>query len=170
MVLGFSTALAGGLIRNLMIGAVPPSALRDWRYPVTAFMGAALVFFMHNHIRAIPNQVITILDAAALALFAVAGTEKALLYRMHPLVAVLLGTITGVGGGTVRDILLARVPVVLRADVYATAALLGSAVMVAGRKLRLSPPAAAMLGGTVCFVLRMVSFYEHWNLPRVMAS
>jgi uncharacterized membrane protein YeiH len=108
------------------------------------------------------------LDAAGLSLFAVAGTEKALLYDMHPFIAILLGTVTGVGGGTVRDVLLARVPNVLHADIYATAAMAGAAVMIAGRKLKIPHTWAALLGGMTCFVLRMVSLWRHWNLPRVM--
>jgi uncharacterized membrane protein YeiH len=79
-----------------------------------------------------------------------------------------LGGITGVGGGTVRDIFLAQVPNVLRSDIYATAALAGAAVMLAARKLRVPPVWAAILGGVVCFLLRMVSVWRHWNLPHVM--
>ena len=125
MVLAFATALAGGVIRDLLIGAVPPNSLRDWRYSAMAFTGAAIVFFLYRFVQGIPSAVIVVLDAAGLALFAVAGTEKALLYKMHPFLAILLGTNTGVGGGTVHDILLAQVPVVLRTDVYATAAMAG---------------------------------------------
>ena len=110
LVLAFATALRGGIIRDVLIGAVPPSALRDWRYPTTAFGGAAIVFFFHRFVQGIPAPVILILDAAGLALFAIAGTEKALLHNMSPLIAALLGTITAVGGGTIRDILLARIP------------------------------------------------------------
>ena len=167
MVLAFSTALAGGIFRDLLIGDVPPSALRDWRYSAIAFTGGAIVFFLHRFVQGIPNSVIVVLDAAGLALFAVAGTEKALLYKMHPFVAILLGTITGVGGGTVRDILLAQVPVVLRADVYATAAMAGAAAMILGRRLGLSSTLAAFVGGMLCFVLRLVSVWQHWNLPTV---
>jgi len=167
MILGFSTALAGGIFRDLLIGAVPPSSLRDWRYAATAFTGAAIVFFLHRYLQEIPSNVIIVLDAAGLSLFAVAGTEKAFVYEMHPLISVLMGAITGVGGGTVRDIFLARVPMILRTDIYATAALAGSAAMVIGRRLGLSPTAAAVLGGVVCFLLRMVSVWRHWNLPTV---
>ncbi len=167
MVLAFSTALAGGIFRDLLIGAVPPNALRDWRYSAMAFTGAAVVFFLHHFVQTIPNTTLVVLDAAGLSLFAVAGTEKALLYKIHPFIAILLGTITGVGGGTVRDILLARIPLVLRADVYATAAMAGSAAMIIGREIKLSPTVAAFLGGTVCFVLRLVSVWRHWNLPTV---
>ncbi len=107
------------------------------------------------------------LDAACLALFAVAGTEKALTYQIHPFIATLMGTITAVGGGTVRDVLLAEIPMVLHADVYATAAFAGSVAMVVSRKLGLRPVPSAVLGGVVCFVLRLVSVQRHWNLPRV---
>ena len=105
-----------------------------------------------------------------LALFAVAGTEKALQFKMHPFIAALMGMITGVGGGVVRDVLLAHAPRILRADVYATAALAGAVIMLAARKLRLSPTSAAILGGTVCFLLRMISVWRHWNLPKVGAA
>jgi uncharacterized membrane protein YeiH len=167
MVLAFATALGGGIIRDLLIGAVPPNSLRDWRYSAVVFTGAGIVFFLHSFVQAIPGGVLILLDAAGLALFAVAGTQKALIYKMHPFIAVLLGAITGVGGGTIRDIFLARIPNVLRADVYATAALAGSAVMVIARRLGVPPAVAAVLGGVVCFSLRMVSVWRHWNLPRV---
>jgi uncharacterized membrane protein YeiH len=168
MVLAFSTALAGGIFRDILIGAIPPSSLRDWRYSAMAFTGAAIVFFSYRFLQGIPSEVILVLDAAGLALFAVAGTEKALLYEMHPFIAILMGTITGVGGGTVRDIFLARVPNVLRSDIYATAAMAGAAVMIAARKLKISHTWAAVLGGVFCFALRMVSVWRHWNLPKVM--
>jgi uncharacterized membrane protein YeiH len=166
MVLAFATALGGGLIRDLLIGAVPPAALRDWRYPGMAFAGAVIVFFLYRFVQGIPESSLIVLDAAGLALFAVAGTEKALLYKMPAFVAVLLGTVTAVGGGTVRDVFLAQVPRVLRADVYATAALAGSAVLIGATKLRVRPTLAAIAGGTVCFGLRLVSVWQHWNLPR----
>jgi uncharacterized membrane protein YeiH len=167
MVLAFSTALAGGIMRDLLIGAVPPQSLRDWRYPTIAFTGAALVFFLHPILENLPPQPLIILDAAALALFAVAGTEKARNYKMHPFVAVLLGTVTAVGGGTIRDIFLAQIPNVLKADVYATAAMLGSIVMLTARRLGMGNTASAILGGVACFAIRLISVWRHWNLPHV---
>jgi uncharacterized membrane protein YeiH len=154
MVLAFAMALGGGIIRDLLIGAVPPNSLRDWRYSAVVFTGAAIVFFLHRFVQGIPNGVMIVLDAAGLALFAVAGTQKALIYRMHPFIAILLGTITGVGGGTIRDMSLARIPTVLRADVYATAAMAGSAAMIVGRKLRLLLP--CLPSWVVLFVLGSV--------------
>ena len=166
MVLAFATALAGGIIRDLLIGATPPASLRDWRYSAMAFTGGAIVFFLHRYVLGVPGPVMLVLDAAALALFAVAGTEKALDFEVHPFIAILLGGMTAVGGGTLRDILLARVPLVLRAEVYATAALAGSALLVIGRKLRLSATQAAVVGGGFCFLLRIISVWQHWNLPK----
>jgi uncharacterized membrane protein YeiH len=170
MVLAFATALGGGIIRDLLIGATPPAALRDWRYSATAFTGGMTVFFLHHYVVAIPMPVMVVLDAAALALFAIAGTEKALLFNVHPFIAILLGGITAVGGGTIRDIFLAHVPSVLRSEVYATAALLGSALMIAARKLRLSPTQAAVVGGAACFLLRVISVWQHWNLPKAISN
>ena len=167
MVLAFSTALAGGIIRDVLIGAAPPAALRDWRYAATAFAGAALVFGWDDFVRQIPYADLMVADAAGLGLFAVAGTGKALNYNMPPFIAILLGGITGVGGGTVRDILLSRVPTVLWSDVYATAALAGAAIMVAGLKLRLPPAFMTVVGAVACFLLRVVSVWWHWSLPRV---
>lgn len=100
MVLAFSTALAGGIIRDLLIGDVPPASLRDWRYAAIAFAGGAVAFALYRIVQGIPSNLIMVLDAAGLSLFSVAGTEKALVHKMHPFVAALLGTITGVGGGT----------------------------------------------------------------------
>jgi uncharacterized membrane protein YeiH len=164
IILAFATAVGGGITRDLLIGAVPPAALRDWRYPALAFSGGFFVFFLHPFVLGLHPTALMVMDAAALSLFAVAGTEKALVYGMHPFVAVMLGTITGAGGGTIRDIFLARVPLVLYTEVYAIAAIIGSTCLVIGRKLRMSP--AAMLGGTVCFLLRVIAAWQHWHLPK----
>jgi uncharacterized membrane protein YeiH len=170
MVLGFSTALGGGVIRDVLIGATPPSAIRDWHYTLVAFIAAALTFFFAPALRLLPHPVLIALDAAGLSLFAVAGTEKALAFGIHPFSAVLMGTITGVGGGTLRDLLLAQVPAVLRVDIYATAALFGAVIVVAGRALKARPALVGMAGGIGCFVLRLVSVWQHWHLPIAMSG
>jgi len=169
MVLAFATALGGGIIRDLLIGASPPNSIRDWRYGAIAFAGAFAMFLFPNPVHGIPPSVLMVLDAAGLGLFAVAGAEKALAYGIHPFIAILMGGITGVGGGTIRDVLLAQVPTVLRADVYATAALAGAAVVVVGLKLKLPRVPVAIAGGVICFLLRVVSVWRHWNLPHVPA-
>lgn len=167
MVLAFSTALAGGVVRDLLIGAVPPESIKNWRYVATAFTAAVLTFFFYRMVQAFPATLLMVLDAGGLALFAVAGTEKALEYGIHPFMAALLGTITGVGGGTIRDIFLAHVPRVLQSDIYATAALAGAVVLIVTRRIGAPPTAAACAGGGCCFALRVVAATWHWNLPRI---
>jgi uncharacterized membrane protein YeiH len=170
MVLAFSTALGGGIIRDLLIGAAPPASIRDWHYPTIAFAGATAAFLFHGAVAAVPADVIVVFDAAGLSLCAIAGAMKASAYGLHPIIAVMMGMITGCGGGTIRDVLLARVPGVLRTDVYATAAAAGAAVLILGLKLRLNPTATAILGGLVCFGLRLLAHWEHWNLPRALGN
>lgn len=165
MVLGFTTALGGGIIRDVLIGAVPPAAIREWHYGAVAFLGAACAFFLKPLGQDIPAHLLLVLDAAGLGLFAVAGAGKALSFQINPFVSILMGGITGVGGGTVRDVLLNHVPTVLRADIYATAALLGAAIMVIGIRLKQNPVWMSVIGGVACFLLRLVSAWEHWNLP-----
>ena len=167
LVLAFSTALGGGVIRDVLIGAAPPNALRDWRYAALAFAGGTLTFLFYRQIVLIPPMALLGLDAAGLALFAVAGTEKSLEMGISPLIATLMGTVTAVGGGTVRDVLLTHIPAVLRTDIYATAALFGSLVLVILRKLGLRPKPAAFFGFLACFLLRIVSIRLHWHLPHL---
>jgi uncharacterized membrane protein YeiH len=168
MVLSFVTALGGGIIRDLLPKDIPPGSIRDWRYGAVAFAGGAATFFLYEHVLRVPRPVIIVLDAAGLSLFAVAGAAKALAFDINPFIAVLMGCITGAGGGTVRDVLLAQVPIVLRADVYASVALAGAAVTVIGSRYLKMPRSSAMTFGAVCcFALRLISVCEHWNLPKL---
>jgi uncharacterized membrane protein YeiH len=126
-----------------------------------------IVFFFHRFVQEVPVMAMLTLDAAGLGLFSISGAGKALEYDIHPLMAIVMGGITGVGGGTLRDLLLAQVPTVLRADVYATAALLGAAILVVGLQLNLPRVAVAVAGGLACFLLRMAAIVFHWNLPKI---
>jgi uncharacterized membrane protein YeiH len=116
------------------------------------------------------NQDVLLLaiDLIGTFVFAVAGVGKALEYGITPLLAVMMGAVTGAGGGTVRDVLLAQVPGVLHSDVYAAAALAGATVVVVGLKMKMQRGLAMTLGAGACFVLRMVATWKHWNLPKVM--
>jgi uncharacterized membrane protein YeiH len=106
-----------------------------------------------------------LLDAAGLAFFCVAGTQKALAFGLEPLMAALLGMLTGIGGGMVRDILLAEIPSVLRSELYAVAALAGAAVVVGGQWAGVSPVLAAVAGGASCFAIRIIALRRGWRLP-----
>ncbi|WP_321951676.1 trimeric intracellular cation channel family protein [Burkholderia cenocepacia] len=170
MVLSLVVALGGGVIRDLLIGARPPSAVSDWRYPALAFAAGLFAFVFHARVASFPPSLLTALDAAGLALFAVAGAVKALEFRVHPFIATLMGAVTGCGGGVVRDLLLARIPVVLVTDIYASAALLGAVVVVSCRRLGCPAVVAAVLGGVACFALRMAAVRFGWQLPKIAAG
>ena len=167
LVLSFAAASAGGIMRDLLIGSVPPVAIRDWRYLAASLLAGLLVFIWFPRSRRLPRarNLVLIFDAAGLGLFAVAGTQKALGYGLNPVTAALLGMLTGIGGGMLRDVLVAEIPNVLRADLYAVAALAGAVVVVAGHLLAAEPTGAAILGAAVCFCLRLFAIRRGWQLP-----
>jgi uncharacterized membrane protein YeiH len=164
MALSFAAANSGGITRDLLIGAVPPAAFSDGRYLAVSLAAGILTFFWHPAIERLHSSVL-VFDAAGLALFAVSGAEKALAFGLSPVMAALLGMITGIGGGMVRDVLLVEVPTVLRSEIYAIAALAGAAVVVAGHVLLLPSPAVALAGALLCFGIRMLAIVHSWNLP-----
>ncbi|HEY3580454.1 MAG TPA: trimeric intracellular cation channel family protein [Pyrinomonadaceae bacterium] len=167
LVLSFAAASAGGIMRDLLIGAVPPAAISDWRYLAVSLLAGLVVFFWYpisERLRNLSNHVL-IFDAAGLALFAVVGTQKALGYRLNPLMAALLGMLTGIGGGMLRDVLITEVPTVLRAELYAVAALAGAVVVVVGQVLNLSPTGTAITGAALCFSIRLIAIRRGWHLP-----
>ena len=165
IVLSLATALGGGVMRDVILGAQPPEALRGWPMVTTALGGGLMTYFFFQAVEEIPEAALVVIDAAGLSLLAVAGAEKALEYKLTPIAAVMIGAITGVGGFTIRDILLAEVPAVLRVDFLASAALIGATVLVLARAFRVSPEKAALLGGSVCFFLRVTAVWRHWQLP-----
>ncbi|RYZ69828.1 MAG: trimeric intracellular cation channel family protein, partial [Lysobacteraceae bacterium] len=128
LVVSFAAATAGGISRDVLIGATPVAALSDWRYPAISLAAGAITFFWAPLIERLQYPV-RMFDAMGLALFAVAGTQKALAFGLTPPMAAAMGMLTGIGGGIARDILLARVPLVLQAELYAVAALAGAAVV-----------------------------------------
>jgi uncharacterized membrane protein YeiH len=167
LVLSFAAASAGGIMRDLLIGSVPPAAISDWRYLAVSLLAGLVMFFWYpisERLRNLSNHVL-IFDAAGLALFAVVGTQKALGYRMNPVMAPLLGMLTGIGGGMLRDVLVAQVPTVLRAELYAVAALAGAVVVVVGHVLNLPPTTMAIAGAGLCFGIRLIAIWRGWHLP-----
>jgi uncharacterized membrane protein YeiH len=167
-VVSFATACSGGIARDLLIGAVPPAAFIDWRYGAAALVAGLLAFRWHALVCRMQNPV-RVFDAAGLALFAVTGAHKALAFGLHPVMAALLGMLTGIGGGMVRDILLAQVPMVLRSDLYAVAALAGAGVVAIGSQFGLAPVVTALTGALLCFGLRLAAIHQAWHLPRAQA-
>jgi len=164
LVLSFVAANSGGIVRDVLIGAVPPAALQDWRYVGVSLLAGVVTLFFRSTVERQRNPV-QIFDAAGLALFAVSGAHKALVFHLGPIPAALLGMVTGIGGGVLRDLLVAEVPAVLRADVYAVAALAGALVVVCGAWLGVPSAVATSAGALLCFALRFIALQRGWRLP-----
>lgn len=169
LVLSFAAANFGGITRDVLIGAIPPGAINDWRYLIVSLAAGFLTFYFSPVIVRLWSPVL-LFDAAGLALFAVSGAQRALNYGLTPVTATLLGMLTGIGGGMARDILLAEIPAVLRSDLYAVAALAGAAIVVAGHILHLPVVPVAIAGVVLCFGLRVLAIRNDWQLPVAKTS
>jgi len=163
--IAFTVACGGGIIRDICIGVIPPAGLSTWYYLVTAMVAAILTIWLYPIVQKM-NRPVILFDAAGLALFAVTGARKALFFGHNGEVAVLLGIVTAVGGGIIRDILLNRIPVVLEKEIYASAAFLAALIVVSGNYFGwLTNDWMSVIALIVCFTLRMLALRYHWNLP-----
>jgi len=164
LVLSFAAASSGGIMRDLLIGSVPPAAVKEWWYVAVSLAAGLTMFYWHPRFHRLRSMIL-VFDAAGLAVFAVAGAQKALAFGIGPMQAALLGMLTGVGGGIARDLLVNEVPTVLRSELYAIAALAGALIVVGGHVLQLNPTAAAIGGAVLCFAIRMIAIRRGWRLP-----
>jgi uncharacterized membrane protein YeiH len=164
----FVAACGGGVIRDLCLGAVPPVGLADWRYLAVALLAAALATAARSLVARLLRPV-ALFDAVGLSLFAVTGAQKAIALGHGAQVAILLGVVTAVGGGMLRDVLLARVPAVLQREIYASAALLGAAIEVGGLRLGWESGWRTWTALAACAALRLLSIHRGWHLPRMGA-
>jgi uncharacterized membrane protein YeiH len=164
LVLSFAAGNSGGITRDVLIGAIPPGAVNDWRYLGISLFAGVITFYFSPLIVRMSNLVL-LFDAAGLALFAVSGASKALAYGLNPVMAIMLGMVTGIGGGMARDVLLAEIPTVLRAELYAVAALAAAAVVVIGHSLELPVAPVTAVALILCFWLRVMAIRRGWRLP-----
>lgn len=162
--LGMITALGGGTIRDVFLGALPPATFVDWRYLAVAASGGLIAFLVGHYLERIYGA-INVLDAAGLSLFAVTGALKALDLGFGPAQAVVVGGITGVGGGTLRDVLIRQVPAVLSSGLYAVPAIVGATVVVLADVFDVRGPVAAVGAAAVCFAIRMLGVHFDVNAP-----
>jgi uncharacterized membrane protein YeiH len=165
LVLSLVAATTGGIFRDVLIGAIPPATLADWRYLAISLSAGILTFYWFPLIDRLKSPV-HLFDAAGLALFAVSGAQKALAYGLDAPMAALLGMLTGIGGGMARDVLLNEIPAVLRAELYAVAALAGAGAVVIGESLGLPSTATTLTGALLCLGLRLGGIYRGWHLPK----
>jgi uncharacterized membrane protein YeiH len=162
VVLAVVVGLAGGIARDVFIG-VPPAAFRDWRYMAVAGGAGVVTFVAHRSVGRLQRPIL-LLDAAGLALFSVTGARIATTHHVAAFEAVILGAITGIGGGALRDIIVREIPVVLREGLYAIPAIIGAAIAVAG-----GSTAWAIVGAVICFAIRVVGIVFDLNAPRAAA-
>ncbi|MGH7058498.1 MAG: trimeric intracellular cation channel family protein, partial [Acetobacteraceae bacterium] len=162
--LAWVVGVVGGITRDVLIGAVPPATIANWHDFAIAIGGGLVVFFAYTEEQSLSRPVL-VLDALGLSLFAVTGAEKAISYGINPVMAAVLGMISGIGGGMTRDVLANQVPFVLREDLYAIAALAAGAIVCVGHELGLSPLAPMLLGAAVCILLRMMAIFFGWRAP-----
>nr|WP_125037671.1 trimeric intracellular cation channel family protein [Nocardioides ginsengisegetis] len=164
LVLAGTTGLGGGFLRDVLIGATPPAALADWRYLLVPVGAGLLTFWFHPALGRMERSV-NVLDAFGLGLFCVTGALKALDYGLGPVPAALMGMVTGIGGGMVRDVLAGRVPTIFRGELYATPALAGAFLAVLGDHLDAPLFVTAAVGGGLCTVWRLLAIWRHWQAP-----
>jgi uncharacterized membrane protein YeiH len=162
--LSFVVSVAGGMMRDLLIGAIPPVAITDIHYFAIAMVGGLITFYWYPSVTSHQRQIL-LLDAVGLGLFAVTGAQKAIDHGINPLMAAILGMLTGIGGGMTRDVLAGDIPFVLRADLYALAALAGAGVVSIGTILNVPPTYLMLLGAAVCIFLRLMAIYRGWRAP-----
>lgn len=163
--LGMITALGGGIIRDVLLGSLPPATFSDWRYLAVAAFGSLVSFTLGRRLDRWTNPIL-VLDAAGLSLFAVSGAVVAMELGVGFGQAVILGAITGVGGGTMRDVLIGRVPIVLRSELYAIPALVAALVVVTADTLGFYGVATAVGAALLCFVIRMLGVRFDLDAPR----
>lgn len=162
--LSYVAAVAGGMMRDVLIGDLPPAAITHIHYFLIAVGGGLLTFFWYPTVASRQREIL-LFDAVGLALFAVVGTQKALAHGIHPLMAALLGMLTGIGGGMTRDILAGETPFVLRSELYAVAALAGGVTVACGHALGVAPFYSLLVGAAACLFLRLMAIYRNWRAP-----
>jgi len=163
--LGMITALGGGILRDVLLGSLPPATFSDWRYLAVAAGGGLIAFAASRQLERLAMP-ITVLDALGLSLFAVTGAGRALDLGAGVGQAILLGTITAAGGGTIRDVLVRRVPTVLSSELYAIPALLGAAVVVVSDRLGIGGLGWTLAGAALALAVRLVGVGFHLDAPR----
>jgi uncharacterized membrane protein YeiH len=163
--LGMITAIGGGIIRDVLLGSLPPATFGDWRYLTVAAAGGLIAFAFGRRLERL-NTPINVLDAAGLSLFAVTGAIKAMEFGLGPAQAVILGAITGVGGGTVRDVLVRQIPTVLRSGLYAIPALVGATAVVVVTEVDAYGLATAVGAALLCFAIRMIGVHYNLDAPK----
>ncbi len=164
VVVALATALGGGIVRDVLLGVAPPTTLRTWPYLTAGAVTALVVFRFHPHLARLRVPIL-IADAVGLGLFATSGTAIALQHGAPVYTACLVGMTTGIGGGVVRDLLLREIPVVLRRDIYALAALVGAGLVGLGHVVHLPQIPTTAVAAAAVVIVRLLALRLRWNAP-----
>jgi uncharacterized membrane protein YeiH len=166
VVLAETTALGGGVLRDLIIGATPPAAFRDPLYLVIPLIAASVAFFFHPQIARLGTAVL-VFDAGGLGLYTVTGTLKALDAGLGALQAVILGVLTAVGGGVLRDVLARQTPELFKmnTELYAVPAMVGAVIVAVAYRLAWPGQVVAVCAAAFVVVFRLVALWRHWHAP-----
>lgn len=165
IVVGASTGVGGGIVRDMLLGVHPPVSFTHWPNLAVAIVGSLVVFYVHPGITRIRHFEV-VFDAFGLGLFSANTAAMAFVTGQTATTSVLVGTITAVGGGVIRDILVNTVPGVLTRELYAVSAILGSSVAVGLELAGFGVAVASLVGGAAAITLRLVSVARGWHLPR----
>lgn len=166
VIIAFLTACGGGIVRDICLGVFPPIGISHWPYLALTLIAVFVIVVFHRHVARLSYPVL-LFDAVGLSMFAVAGSQKAIFLGFNYEVAVIVGVLTAIGGGIIRETLLDRIPVVLRKEVYGVAALIATLIVVLFHYFELNSTAGAWLAIFVCLAVRFFSIKRKWNLPRV---
>ncbi|CED70559.1 TRIC cation channel family protein [Aliivibrio wodanis] len=164
-VLASVTAIGGGTIRDMALGATPVFWINDTNYLLVIFITCILTMLIIRRPKRLPWYVLPVSDAIGLAVFVGIGVEKTLSYNADPMVAVIMGVITGCGGGIIRDVLAREVPMVLRSEVYATACILGGIVHTSALEFNIESSTAMLIGVAATLSIRLAAIRWHLSLP-----
>lgn len=164
LVLSVATGLGGGIMRDVILGHIPPATLGDWRYPAAASLAGVVVFVWFTRL-VHHGRFLTAFDAVGLGIFTVTGTTIALGSGLDPAASALLGMLTGVGGGVLRDVLAGEVPLIFRSEIYAVASLLGAIIVIVTYEIGLLGAPAEIVAVLATFSLREVSVRRGWRIP-----
>lgn len=163
-VLGLVTAIGGGTLRDLLIGNTPVSWTGDLNYLTVILFGVMISFFFRKHVLAL-RKTMFLFDTAGIALFTVLGIQKTLAVGLSPGIAILMGTISAVFGGVLRDVLSNEVPLIFRKELYATVCLIGGAVYLLADHILPYQWLSMGFAIGVIVILRVLSVTKHWSLP-----
>lgn len=165
ILLGTVTGIGGGTVRDILLGTLPVFWVREPFYLLITVLVSSIVFFV-AHIPESRYRLLLWLDAIGLALFCVVGADRVMAAGAVPSIAIVMGVVTAVFGGIIRDILGGESPVVLRREIYVIPAFVGAGVFVALIGIEVAKPVAALLAFIACLLLRGLALHHDWSLPQ----